>query len=248
MLSDIIAHKRIEVQQMTLLDAVRTKPVIPFAESLRTKPFIAEVKKASPSAGDINLDVDPVAQAKAYAEAGAGAVSVLTDKKYFKGDIAFLQAVSREIAVPVLCKDFIVAPVQIENAYRAGADVILLIAAALTAVEMAELTAVARSFGLGILYEIHELDELSSVLPLQPEVVGVNSRNLKTMQIDLRHAAEVIAQLPDGFIKVAESGIGTAEDVQMLSDAGANAFLVGSSLMRAENPKAALQMLQSGVR
>lgn len=246
MLNEIIEHKRKEVQEMTLLSCSRMKPVLDFAGSLRKKPFIAEVKKASPSLGDINLTVDPVAQAVRYEEYGAGCVSVLTDKKYFKGDIEFLKAVSAEVSIPTLCKDFIVDPIQIDNAYCAGADAILLIAAALSAEELMMLSDHARRLELQVLFEIHEFEEIVLVEPLAPEMVGVNSRNLKTMQIDLDDAAEVLRDLRGDYLKIAESGIENGNHVKKMRKAGADAFLIGSMLMKTPDLKASFAELYEG--
>ncbi|WP_022850543.1 indole-3-glycerol phosphate synthase TrpC [Limisalsivibrio acetivorans] len=235
MLDEILAHKREEIKGMTLIDSKRMKPVIDAVASLRQKPIIAEVKKASPSLGNINIGADPVAQAKLYESCGAGMVSVLTDKKYFSGDMQYLADIAASVEIPVLCKDFILSEVQIENAYRSGADCILLMATVLNRDEIERLAKYARERGLEILFEIHALSEMERLTGVEPALLGVNSRNLKNLEIDLNVGAGVLKALEGNYIKVAESGMKTPVDVAFMKDAGADAFLIGSGLMAAEN-------------
>ena len=243
MLKEIITHKREEVSKMTLPGIERNKPVLPVHGHLRERPVIAEVKRTSPSAGVINALCDPVEQAGIYAQHGAGVVSVLTDRKFFHGSPDDLRAVSKGISIPVLCKDFIVDEIQIEAAFQNGADMVLLIAAALSDEELRSLSQAAERRGLAILYEIHDMDEFERIRPLYPLIVGVNSRDLRDFSIDHERAASVIMDLPHHVLRVAESGITSARDVLRMKKSGADAFLVGTALMRAADPGALLSEL-----
>lgn len=246
-LDKILIQKKKEIETLTLPAEPRQKKVLGFRASLAVKPFICEVKKASPSLGDINTGADPVSVAKKYESMGAGAVSVLTDKEFFKGSFQFLQDVASAINIPVLCKDFIISEKQIDMAYACGADAVLLIAAALNSADYARLYAYAVSKGLDVLSEIHEAEEYDTIKDVNPMIVGVNARNLKTLEIDKAKAAEIISGLgPDKF-RVAESGMNTGEDVGRMKKAGASAFLVGSSLMLAEDPEAVFKDLNGGL-
>ncbi len=248
-LDKIIHAKRKEVENLSLLERERKRKLFDPVKSLGEKPFITEIKKASPSMGDIKTDVDIVLQAVSYRDSGAGAISVLTDTGFFKGSIEDIASVAREVALPLLCKDFIISEVQVENAYRAGADFILLIAAVLDENELKGLTAAAQSYGLKVLYEIHGSEEFKKFEKLSPELVGVNSRDLKTFSIEKGKAAEVIGGLKKqgGFLVVAESGIENSGDVKMFRDAGADAFLVGTVLMKSADPSEKLRELYSGL-
>lgn len=234
MLDEIIANKRREMETLKTFPGRRTKPVLNFRESLRTKPIIAEVKKASPSLGDINTAADPVVQAKTYERLGAGAVSVLCDEKYFKGSINDLAAVAAEIKIPVLCKDFIIDEKQITNAYSAGADCVLLMASVLNKEEMLYLAKKARILGLEVLFEVHALEEIETVLACEPKLLGVNNRNLKTLEINIGYGAHMLDILNGDYMKVAESGMKKPMDVAMMRGAGADAFLIGSGLMASD--------------
>jgi indole-3-glycerol phosphate synthase len=235
-LDDIIAHKRIEIADLKLFSENREREIFDFYDSIRSKPIIAEIKKASPSMGDINTAVDIVARAKDYEAGGAGAVSVLTDEKYFKGSILFLKEIADAVSIPVLCKDFIINPLQIENAHRAGADCVLLIAAALETDEIAQLSERARELKLQILFEIHDLDEYEKIRDLKPKICGINSRNLKTFEIDTDNAGKIISQLKHDGLIVAESGIEKPEDLVFYDFYGADAYLIGTALMKADDP------------
>lgn len=240
-LTEIIEYKRIEAAKMKLPEISRKKGHIDPVHSLVRKPFIAEIKKASPSAGDIRPDLDVIATARKYLEGGAGAISVLTDEKYFKGSFDFLSKIADAVALPVLCKDFIVSEIQIENAYLHGADFILLIAAALDENEMAFLSKKAADMKMKVLYEIHSIDEFDKIKSLAPEMVGVNSRNLQSFKIDLDAGAAVVKSLNGNFLKIAESGIETSEDIKKFRTSGADAFLIGSSLVRSKDPSVKLK-------
>jgi len=194
------------------------------------------VKRASPSKGVINDEVDPIAQAKAYAQAGGGAISVLTDRQFFKGSMADLSAVSEAVDLPLLCKDFMIDEVQIDVAKDHGASVILLIAAALPEERLRELYHYARSKQLDVLFEIHDEKEAEMALRIGARIIGINNRNLKTFEVDLG-VTERVAQLlkNENCLLVSESGIRTKEDVEQVAEAGAKAILVGETLMRSAN-------------
>ncbi|HCW93304.1 MAG TPA: indole-3-glycerol-phosphate synthase TrpC, partial [Flexistipes sinusarabici] len=204
-------------------------------------------KKASPSIGEIKPDASPASQAEQYEKCGAGAISVLTDKYFFKGSFEYLKEVSEKVNIPVLCKDFIISERQIEAAYAYGADIILIIAAILTQEEIKKLSEKAREMKLHILYEIHTLEEYEKIKDLSPAMVGVNSRNLDTLEIDKQKGAHILNTLPDSFLKIAESGINSTEDIVNFRKAGANAFLIGTYLMQSGNIKESFQNLYRGL-
>ncbi|MEZ4404313.1 MAG: indole-3-glycerol phosphate synthase TrpC [Kofleriaceae bacterium] len=207
---------------------------------------LAEIKRASPSAGPIRPGADPVAIARAYAAAGAAAISVLTDRQFFDGELGFLAPVHAAVTVPILRKDFVVDPYQLVEARAAGADAVLLIVAALDDGRLAELAAGARALGLDALIEVHDEAEAARALAVAPTLLGVNHRDLRTMQMDLTLTARIAPAVPPGVVLVGESGIRTAADVARLGAAGAHAVLVGEALMRAEDPGAALADLLAG--
>lgn len=236
MLSKILENKRLEIDTFQVPTFERKKDIFNPLEFLKSRPIIAEVKKASPSLGDINIDIDVVAQAKIYEKAGAGAVSVLTDEKYFKGGFTYLHQVSEQVQIPVLCKDFIISKKQIDIAYKLGADIILLIVKALSEKEYVNLFNYAKSLGLYVLTEIHEKEEMAVAEKVRIDLLGVNSRNLETLKIDKKRCAEIISSISKDYFKVAESGINSKEDAIMFKEAGADAFLIGSYLMQSKSP------------
>lgn len=236
-LNEIIAQKRMEIPALKLPDTERTRPVRDPVRSLRERPLIAEIKKCSPSRGEFALSDDIAGRALAYERGGAGAVSVLTDGRFFRGSFHDLAGISRSGALPVLCKDFILSEVQVDSAYLHGADFILLIAAVLNVRELMILTRRARRYSMKVLYEIHDAEEMKKIRGLDPEMVGVNSRDLRTFAIDREKAARTIAALKGEFLKVAESGIETPGDMTFFRRAGADAFLVGTALMTAGDPE-----------
>ncbi|MDF1824716.1 MAG: indole-3-glycerol phosphate synthase TrpC [Verrucomicrobiales bacterium] len=194
---------------------------------------IAEVKKGSPSAGTIEPDFDPVAIAKSYEEAGANALSILTDEKYFQGHLSYLSQIRETVDLPLLRKDFIIHEVQIFEAVVAGADAILLIVGALEQEELVHLLNVAHSYQLDVLVEVHNLEEMERALETDAKIIGVNNRNLRTFEVDL-HSTELLSEeVGPGHILVSESGIYTGEDTQRIQSWGADAILVGEALMRA---------------
>jgi indole-3-glycerol phosphate synthase len=212
----------------------------PAGERMRV---IAEIKRASPSAGAIRAGADPAAIAAEYAAAGAAAISVLTDVTYFDGELAFLARCRERVALPLLRKDFLVDTYQIAEARAAGADGVLLIVAALELPQLAELLAAAAEHQLDALVEVHDAREAERALAAGASLVGVNHRDLKTFAIDMSLTAQIRPLLPAHVVLVAESGIRTAADVRALGDAGAHAVLVGEQLMRAPSPGAALREL-----
>ena len=206
---------------------------------------IAEIKRRSPSKGDLAPDLDPALLAKAYVDGGAAALSVLTDEEFFGGSVADLAAARTAVDVPVLRKDFTVSDVDVCDARVMGADAVLLIVAALSDDELGRLHRLALDLGLDALVEVHDGDELDRALRIEPAIVGVNQRDLKTFDVDRELAARLASRIPDGIVKVAESGIRDGDDVARLRDAGYDAVLVGESLVTADDPAVALRELRA---
>ena len=249
-LDQIIAEKVKEVarlKQQTIQPEIY--PKIPtFESSIRkqeTLGIIAEIKRASPSKGMIHESVDPVAQAKMYEALGANAISVLTDTPFFKGSMADLRAIRQAVQIPILCKDFIIDRVQIDVAHAAGANIILLIAAALDDTQLKDLYQYAVSKGLEVLCEVHNEVELQRILPLDPTLIGVNNRNLKTFDVDLTTTQRLAAQAKrENCLFISESGIASTDDAQFVAQHGAQAILVGETLMRSKTLAKTFQKLQ----
>lgn len=201
---------------------------------------IAEVKRASPSRGDLATIADPAALARTYAANGASTISVLTEGRKFKGTLDDLRAVRAEVSVPVLRKDFIAEKYQILEARAAGADLVLLIVAALEQQLLSELNEFALSLGLTVLVETHSREELHRALDIDAKLIGVNARNLSTFELDRELFASLVGEIPADVIKVAESAVRNATDVQHYRDAGADVVLVGEALVTSD-PAATLQ-------
>lgn len=201
------------------------------------------MKKASPSKGIIRADFDPVQIASAYAEAGAHCLSVLTDRDYFQGSLAYLTAIRAEVDLPLLRKDFIIDEVQVYEARAAGADAVLLIAECLSPERLNELYRLIRKLDMHALIELYNPANLSSVLATGTPLLGVNNRDLHTFVVDLNHTLRMQQQIPADRLLVAESGIGTRADVELLESAGVGAMLVGESLMRQADIVAAVHSL-----
>ena len=219
-----------------------------FARALREKAadgiaVIAELKKASPSRGLIRAEFDAAALATQMEAGGAAVLSVLTDERFFQGSLENLRRASAAVEIPCLRKDFMVDEFQVLEARATGADAILLIVAALTDAELRVLRDAARVQGLDVLCEVHDRVELERALALDCECVGVNSRDLRTFEVSLDRACDLAELLPASAVKVAESGIHTAADMQRLRAAGYDAFLIGESLMRQPEPGEALREL-----
>ncbi|MEB3292703.1 MAG: indole-3-glycerol phosphate synthase TrpC [Synechococcales bacterium] len=260
-LEKIVWQKETEVDflrdKLPLLDLQKKvkdlEPPLDFLQAVRqgqTQPaVIAEVKKASPSQGVIREDFDPVAIAQAYQAGGASCLSVLTDQKFFQGSFDYLAQVRSAVTLPLLCKDFVIYPYQMYWARLHGADAVLLIAAILSDRDLQYFLKIAKAMGMTALVEVHSLEELDRVLRLDKlELVGINNRDLRDFSVNLATTADLImarqVQLAEkGVTIVSESGIHTPEDLQTVQQAGANAVLVGESLMRQPDPGLALQQL-----
>lgn len=240
-LDQIIETKRKEIKGYSEVEGTREQfpeKTLLISHLQQRRGVIAEIKRASPSKGDISTDVDVVAQAKKYEAAGAAAISVLTDERYFKGSIEDLRKVAKVVSIPVLCKDFIVSEIQIDRAQSAGATIILLIVAALEKEELHRLFDYANSCGLEVLVEVHDENELASALELDAQLIGVNNRNLKTFDVSLERTVELAQQFPtDGNrVLISESGLQTKQDAAFVFERGASGVLVGEALMRAADP------------
>ncbi|HEX9945236.1 MAG TPA: indole-3-glycerol phosphate synthase TrpC [Thermoanaerobaculia bacterium] len=212
----------------------------------REPAIIAEVKMGSPRLGSLHGRVDPVAQARLYAENGAAALSVVVEPDFFHGGYDLLAACREASGLPAIAKDFIVDPVQLLWAREAGADAILLIAALYEAGEMARYARLARGLGLVPLVETHDADDVARLGGEPWEMVGVNNRNLRTFEVDLQSSLSLLAVLPEEALKVAESGIRDGLDVALLRESGFDAFLIGESLLLAPDPAARLRELLIG--
>ncbi len=208
--------------------------------------LIAEIKRASPSAGDIAPGVDVVAQARAYERGGAAAISVLTEPDHFHGSLDDLRDVRAAVDLSVLRKDFIAHPLQVWEARAAGADAILLIVAALTQKELVALGDLAEELRMGALVETHDADEVSRAADAGARIVGINTRNLATLEVDPAVVEKVRASVPDGVTLVGESGVTSRADVEAMLSVGVDAVLIGEALMRARDPEAMVRELLGG--
>ncbi len=197
---------------------------------------IAEIKKASPSKGVIRADFDPVRIAKSYEQAGAACLSVLTDVSFFQGENKFLRDARSAVNLPVIRKDFMVDDYQIYESRVLGADCVLLIASVLTPDTLARLYHLARDLGMDVLIEVHDRAEAEIALTLEPELLGINNRNLRTFEVSLDTTFDLLEMIPSDVTVVTESGISNQEDVTMMLEAGVNSFLVGESFMREKEP------------
>ncbi|KQB92835.1 MULTISPECIES: indole-3-glycerol phosphate synthase TrpC [Geobacillus] len=248
MLEQILATKREELDTLTLPEPLPEPKRRPFAAALRRPRralgLIAEVKKASPSKGIIRPDFDPVAIAKAYERAGADAISVLTDERYFQGHRRYLQEVKEAVNIPVLRKDFIIDRRQVEESARLGADAILLIGEALPPEMLEALYQEAYSIGLECLVEVHAKETLERILArFTPEVVGINNRDLHTFVTTLEATKALASLIPPSSVIVSESGISSYRDVRTIRSYGVQAMLVGESLMRQADVERAVYRL-----
>lgn len=256
-LDKICATKRASVakrkQQTSLAEVERlakaATPTRGFAAALSAKAdrgqyaLIAEIKKASPSAGLIRADFDPASLARAYQNAGAACLSVLTEEDFFQGSDAHLQQARSAVTLPVIRKDFMLDPYQVIEARAIGADCILIIMAALSDAQADELEATAFQFGLDVLIEVHDEGELTRAVKLKSPLIGVNNRNLKTLATDLATTERLAALVPKDRVLVAESGLKTSADLARMSRCGAKRYLIGESLMRNADVEAATRAL-----
>lgn len=246
-LTKIIEQKKKEVEELyeTCVPVKKKRQSYSLVEALEQFTVIAEIKRASPSKGDLNLHVDVAEQAKLYETNGAGAISVLTDSKFFKGSFHDLETARNQVNIPLLCKDFIIDQIQIDRAYDAGADLILLIVAALSRGKLFELYAYVKELGLEAIVEIHNEEELEIALELNPDVIGVNNRNLKTFEVDLRITEQLGKRLNEqNVLWISESGIHMKEDITRVKQAGAKGILVGEAFMTAPSVGDFFQSLQ----
>ncbi len=256
-LARIVAVKRDEVAaararigiEAVRADAEARRDTRGFAAALRARvaagaaAVIAEVKKASPSKGVLRADFAPAEIARSYAAAGAAALSVLTDERFFQGSAEYLRQAREACALAVLRKDFVVDPYQVFEARAIGADAILLIAACLDDATMADFEATATALGMDVLVEVHDRAELDRALRLATPLVGINNRDLRSFEVSLDTTLALAPRIPADRLAVAESGILVCADVQRLRAAGVHAFLVGEAFMRASDPGAALAVL-----
>ncbi len=256
-LQRILARKREEVAERSAGRDCRTlcvemeqaPPLRGFVRAIEQRleagrpAVIAEVKKASPSKGLLRADFDPADIARRYQAGGAACLSVLTDVDFFQGSDDYLRAARAACELPVLRKDFVIDPYQVYEARLLGADCILLIAAALSDDQLAELTGLATQVGLDVLVEVHSAEELERVLPLGLRLLGINNRDLRSFEVRLETTLDLLERVPPQCIVVTESGIHTRADVQRMRAAGVEAFLVGEAFMRAPDPGRALQEL-----
>ncbi len=259
-LQDICADKRQHVaaqkekrSEQELLGAVQQcDPPRGFRNALLAKEeagqvgLIAEIKKASPSKGIIRQDFDVPALAAAYQQGGAACISVLTDEPYFRGNDAYIAQAREVVALPILRKDFMLDPYQIIESRALGADCVLLIMAALSDAQAGELNAAAEQFGMDVLVEVHDLDELGRAIKLDPALLGINNRDLRTLRVDLQTTELLAIHAPDSAMLVCESGISGPQDIARMRIAGVQHFLVGESLMREEDVALATRALLSG--
>lgn len=256
-LERIIERKRAEIhagkQQYTIGDfealAKNQGKARGFAAALyhsvaeRRPAVIAEIKKASPSKGVIREGFDPVEIARSYEEAGASALSVLTDEEFFQGHEDYLRAARNAVRLPVLRKDFIIDPWQIFESRAMGADAVLLIVAALSDAQLDELYHAAQRVGCDVLVEVHTAEDLERAMKLNIELVGINNRDLRTFETRLDTSLELVKEVPADHLVITESGIHTRDDVRLMRDAGISGFLVGEALLKADDPGAALKTL-----
>ena len=265
-LAEIVEHKRLEVAERKRArsleqvaaaadqrSAVQSDSAVPrdsvvrtdFVGALRTPGIsvIAEIKRRSPSKGELRADLDPAAIAREYAHSGAAAISVLTDERYFGGSTQDLEHVRDAVDVPILRKDFTIDTYQIHEARAIGANAILLIARVLTDAEIREFLALASELRLAALVEVHDEQELNRALACGAQIVGINNRNLDTFEVSLETCLRLKQRIPPDRVTVAESGISTRADVERLIDAGFDAMLIGETLMRAPQPGAKLRKL-----
>ena len=256
-LQKILARKQVEISErlaQSSLEELREKvadypATRGFTHALQTKvkqqqtAVIAEIKKASPSKGLIRPDFDPISIAKSYEAGGATCLSVLTDHDFFQGSENYLKEARQACQLPVLRKDFMIDPYQIYEARAIGADCVLLIVSALSKASLHKLYELSLSLGLDVLIEVHDDKELKTALALEPAIIGINNRNLRTFETSLETTIELNHKVPEKTLVITESGIHTHADIQLMRDNNIHAFLIGEAFMRAKDPGQQLQKL-----
>jgi len=239
-LSEVVQAARDAPSPRDFASALTSRPLVAGKSEIRNSKFeirlVAEIKKASPSKGLIRADFDPVEIGQTYEAAGASAISVLTDEKYFQGRLEYLKAVHDAVSLPLLRKDFIVDEYQVHEARAACADAILLIIAALDNQRLSELMSLAADLGMASLVEVHTADELKTAMDVGAEIIGINNRDLRTFEVKLETTLSLARDVPGDRILVSESGINSRADVEKLMSAGVDAILVGEALMREPDP------------
>jgi indole-3-glycerol phosphate synthase len=245
-------QKRLQVARMRVPEAIvkrmatTAKPVPSFREALE-KPqkvrIIAEVKKASPSKGVLKADLDAGSQAAIYTQAGASAISVVTEEDFFQGDLGWISGIRQKSSLPVLRKDFVYDRFQVYETRAAGASAILFIVAMLNPAELTDLIALAKELQMDALVEVHDETELGEALEAGASIVGVNNRNLKTFEVDIQTSERLAKLIPDDRLFVVESGIHSRADIERLLDAGADAFLIGEHFLTSPDPAQTLRGL-----
>ena len=259
-LDKIVVTKKAELEQLQQRTSVREleRVIADLPETLgfkaalteranRRMGLIAEVKKASPSKGLIRPDFDPVSIARAYEEAGADCLSVLTDAPYFQGSNEYLRQIRQAVGLPLLRKDFTIHPIQIYEARAIGADAVLLIAAILTKAELKRFLAEAADLGLDAIVEVHSREELDIALDIGADIVGINNRDLRTFHVDLGVTEQLSRDIPSGRLIVSESGLSKPEDIERVYQAGARAVLIGEHFMRKPDVGAAVRELMGEI-
>jgi indole-3-glycerol phosphate synthase len=253
-LDDIVAHKREElasglakIQPVELRRAAEAAPPArDFAGALRREGEVAvipEIKRASPSAGVLDADLDVPCRARAYEQAGAAAISVVTDARFFQGQAGWVRQVRDAVGLPVLRKDFVIAPAQVLESRALGADAVLLIAAALDDTDLTALLALTREVGMEALVEVHDEAQAARAVAAGADAIGINNRDLRTFQVDVGITERLVPLIPEGMLIVSESGVESPRDVRRVGAAGADAVLVGTALMRQANPGPLLRSL-----
>ncbi len=242
-IEEIIQHKR-----RPQGGGERLFPFLSFPSALKRDglSIIAEIKVSSPSAGRLIRDRDPLSIAREYERAGGDALSVVTEERFFSGNLALLRKIKENVSIPVLRKDFLIFPEEIDESWREGADAVLLIATMLEKERLRELLERAKDRGISALVEVHDERELEKALEAGAEIIGVNNRNLKTLRVELGVSLRLIKLIPPHCIRVSESGISTPEEVRKLREAGFDAILVGTSLLRSPSPGEKLRYLKGG--
>ena len=253
-LDKIINDKKIEVEERSRItpierikDSQRLYSIRDFNGKLKNKglQIIAEIKRRSPSEGDIDIYADPSKIAKSYAKNGAAFISILTDHQYFGGQLEFIQLVKAVVDIPILRKDFIISEYQVWETFHSGADAILLIADVIEEQLLEDLYQLASDLGLHVLVEMHQLKYLKMIKDLEPKIVGVNCRDLTTMNVNINYFEKIVMDLPKEATWVAESGMNNISDLEYVSNLGFHSALVGSFLMKSSDPGKTLGQLQN---